>query len=105
VRVLRRCAPARPVRAYGDTAVVTARGMSGGRYQDQRFHLVERVSCVFVRQLVFGYRFGLLTRVRSEGAACVARRSSLTIRRKRRRVSAAAAQRARIKCANVCSSP
>jgi hypothetical protein len=41
----------------------------------------------------------------SEGAACVARRSSLTIRRERRRVSAAAAKRPEIKCAKVCSSP
>lgn len=38
------------VRVYGDTAVVTARGVSGGRYRGKPFHLVERVSCVFVRQ-------------------------------------------------------
>jgi ketosteroid isomerase-like protein len=38
------------VRVYGDTAVVTARGVSGGEYQGEPFHLVERVSCVFVRQ-------------------------------------------------------
>ena len=38
------------VRVYGETAVVTARGVSGGRYRDEPFHLVERVSCVFVRQ-------------------------------------------------------
>ena len=38
------------VRVYGDTAVVTARGVSGGQYQGESFHLVERASCVFVRQ-------------------------------------------------------
>ena len=38
------------VRVYGDTAVTVARGVSGGRYQGQPFHEVERVSCVFVRQ-------------------------------------------------------
>jgi ketosteroid isomerase-like protein len=38
------------VRVYGDTAVVTARGVSGGKYQGESFHFVERVSCVFVRQ-------------------------------------------------------
>lgn len=38
------------VRVYGDTAVVIARGVSGGKYQEQKFYLVERVSCVFVRQ-------------------------------------------------------
>ena len=38
------------VRLYGDTAVVTARGVSGGKYQGQAFREVERVSCVFVRQ-------------------------------------------------------
>jgi ketosteroid isomerase-like protein len=38
------------VRVYGDTAVMTARGISGGRYQGQPFHEVERTSCVFVRQ-------------------------------------------------------
>lgn len=41
------------VRVYGDagdTAVVTARGISGGQYQGESFYLVERVSCVFVRQ-------------------------------------------------------
>lgn len=37
------------VRVYGDTAVVTARGVSGGQYQGQRFREVERSSCVFVR--------------------------------------------------------
>jgi ketosteroid isomerase-like protein len=38
------------VRVYGDTAVVTARGVSGGHYRGEPFHLVERVSCVFVRE-------------------------------------------------------
>jgi ketosteroid isomerase-like protein len=38
------------VRVYGDAAVVTARGVSGGLYQGEPFHLVERASCVFVRQ-------------------------------------------------------
>jgi ketosteroid isomerase-like protein len=38
------------VRVYGDTAVMTARGISGGRYQGQPFREVERTSCVFVRQ-------------------------------------------------------
>jgi ketosteroid isomerase-like protein len=38
------------VRIYGDSAVVIARGVSGGRYRGQPFHLVERVSCVFVRR-------------------------------------------------------
>jgi ketosteroid isomerase-like protein len=38
------------VRVYGDAAVVIARGVSGGRYRGEAFHLVERASCVFVRQ-------------------------------------------------------
>ncbi len=38
------------VRVYGDTAVVTSRGVSGGKYQGQAFREVERSSCVFVRQ-------------------------------------------------------
>lgn len=38
------------VRVYGDVAVVVARGVSGGVYRGDRFHLVERTSCVFVRQ-------------------------------------------------------
>jgi ketosteroid isomerase-like protein len=38
------------VRVYGDTAVVIARGVSGGKYQGRPFREVERVSCVFVRQ-------------------------------------------------------
>ncbi len=36
------------VRVYGDTAVVTARGVSGGKYQGQPFREVEPVTCVFV---------------------------------------------------------
>ncbi len=38
------------VRVYGDTAVTTSRGVSGGKYQEQPFREVERSSCVFVRQ-------------------------------------------------------
>jgi ketosteroid isomerase-like protein len=38
------------VRVYGSTAVVVARGVSGGTYQGQPFRVVERASCVFVRQ-------------------------------------------------------
>ena len=38
------------VRLYGDTAVMTGRGASGGRYKGDQFYLVERMSCVFVRQ-------------------------------------------------------
>jgi len=38
------------VRVYGDTAVVTARGVSGGKYQGQAFREVELSSNVFVRQ-------------------------------------------------------
>ena len=38
------------VRVYSDTAVVTARGVSGGKYEEQSFYLVERASCVFVKQ-------------------------------------------------------
>jgi ketosteroid isomerase-like protein len=38
------------VRVYGDTAVVIARGISGGKYQGQAFREVERASSVFVRQ-------------------------------------------------------
>src|SRR5215813_8291789 len=38
------------IRAYGDTAVVTARGVSGGQYEGRSFRELERVSCVFVRQ-------------------------------------------------------
>ena len=36
-------------RLYGETAVVVARGISGGAYQGQSFYLVERVSSVFIR--------------------------------------------------------
>ena len=38
------------VRVYGEAAVVIARGISGGTYDGQPFHFVERVSSVFVRQ-------------------------------------------------------
>lgn len=38
------------VRGYGDAAVVTARGISGGVYQGQAFREVEQSSNVFVRQ-------------------------------------------------------
>jgi len=38
------------IRVYGDTAVVTARNVSGGKYQGQPFREVERSSSVFVRQ-------------------------------------------------------
>lgn len=38
------------VRVYGETAVVLGRGVSGGTYDGQPFHLVERVSSIFVRQ-------------------------------------------------------
>jgi ketosteroid isomerase-like protein len=37
------------IRIYGDTAVITSRGVSGGKYQGQPFREVERVSCVFVK--------------------------------------------------------
>ena len=37
------------IRLHGDTAVVLARGISGGKYQGQPFREIERVSCVFVR--------------------------------------------------------
>jgi ketosteroid isomerase-like protein len=37
------------IRLYGDTAVVLARGVSGGTYQGHPFREIERVSCVFVR--------------------------------------------------------
>jgi ketosteroid isomerase-like protein len=38
------------VRLYGNAAVVTLRGVSGGKYQGQAFRETERVSCVFVMQ-------------------------------------------------------
>jgi ketosteroid isomerase-like protein len=37
------------LRMYGDAAVVVARGLSGGAYEGNPFHLVERVSSVFIR--------------------------------------------------------
>ena len=37
-------------RLYGDTAVVVARGVSGGAYAGERFLLTERVSCTYVRR-------------------------------------------------------
>ena len=37
------------MRFYGDAAVVIGRGVSGGAFNGTRFHLVERMSCVFVR--------------------------------------------------------
>jgi ketosteroid isomerase-like protein len=38
------------IRVYGDTAVVVARGVSGGRFDGRAFHEIERVTCVFVRR-------------------------------------------------------
>jgi ketosteroid isomerase-like protein len=38
------------VRVYGDAAVVTARGTSGGTYRGQPFREVERVTDVYVRR-------------------------------------------------------
>ena len=38
------------IRVYGETAVVSARGVSGGKYQGQPFREVERSSDVFVWQ-------------------------------------------------------
>ena len=38
------------VRVYGDTAVVSARGISGGAYRGQTFRVVERVTDVWVRR-------------------------------------------------------
>lgn len=38
------------IRVYGDAAVITARGTSGGRYQGIAFREVEQTSNVFVRQ-------------------------------------------------------
>lgn len=38
------------IRIYGNTAVLLARGVSGGRYQGQPFREVERSSNVFVKQ-------------------------------------------------------
>ena len=38
------------IRVYGDTAVLSAHGVSGGTYQGQPFREIERSSSVFVRQ-------------------------------------------------------
>ncbi len=38
------------VRVYGETAVLTMRGASGGQYGGQAFRVVERVSDIWVRQ-------------------------------------------------------
>lgn len=38
------------VRVYGDTAVVIASGVSGGRYEGRPFREVERSSCVFLKR-------------------------------------------------------
>lgn len=38
------------IRVYGDAAVVTGRGLSGGMYQGRAFREVERQSNVFIRQ-------------------------------------------------------
>jgi ketosteroid isomerase-like protein len=38
------------VRVYGDAAVLTARGLSGGMYRGQAFRVVERVTDVYVRR-------------------------------------------------------
>jgi ketosteroid isomerase-like protein len=38
------------VRVYGSAAVVTARGVSGGKYQGRAFREVEQSSNVFVKQ-------------------------------------------------------
>ena len=38
------------VRVYGDAAVVTARGVSGGKYQGRTFREVEQSSNLFVKQ-------------------------------------------------------
>ena len=38
------------IRIYGDTAVLLARGVSGGNYQGQPFRDLERSSNVFVKQ-------------------------------------------------------
>ena len=38
------------VRVYGEAAVVTFRGVSGGKYQGRPFRMVERASDVYVRQ-------------------------------------------------------
>ena len=38
------------IRLYGNVAVVISRGVSGGAYRGEPFHLVERVSAVFMRR-------------------------------------------------------
>ena len=38
------------IRVYGDAALLVARGISGGTFRGQAFHLIERVSCLFVRR-------------------------------------------------------
>jgi ketosteroid isomerase-like protein len=38
------------IRVYGDAAVVTARGVSGGLYRGHAFHEVERQSNMFIRE-------------------------------------------------------
>jgi hypothetical protein len=38
------------VRIFGDAAVVSARGVSGGAYSGQAFRVVERVTDVWIRQ-------------------------------------------------------
>jgi ketosteroid isomerase-like protein len=38
------------IRVYGDAAVVTARGVSGGTYRGRAFRDVERQSNMFIRQ-------------------------------------------------------
>jgi ketosteroid isomerase-like protein len=38
------------IRVYGDAAVVTTRGVSGGKYRGSAFREVERASSVFVKQ-------------------------------------------------------
>jgi ketosteroid isomerase-like protein len=38
------------IRIYGSTAVVLARGVSGGKYQGQAFREVEQSSNVFIKQ-------------------------------------------------------
>jgi ketosteroid isomerase-like protein len=38
------------VRVYGDAALVTARGVSSGKYKGRAFRDLERSSCFFVRQ-------------------------------------------------------
>ena len=38
------------IRVYGDAAVITTRGVSGGKYRGSAFREVERASSVFVKQ-------------------------------------------------------